>query len=77
MVFLRNGHFYMHILHLFETAQQHYDCVSGAPSVITCTFTSKEAGEQWFADEFGGSGWYFAHADELEEDRQEYWNQLI
>jgi hypothetical protein len=61
----------MYTLHLFDSAEDHYDCCCGATPTHTVTFVSEEASILWLQQEFGDEHPYISTPDELEEQRKE------
>ena len=58
----------MNTIHIFESAEDLYDCISGCDPFWSVPFESKELAEEWFSLEFGEE-YYFAHDDELKKQR--------
>ena len=59
----------MYLLHLFPNAEEVHDTIMGCESRFQATFTSQDAAELWFEQEFSDSGWYFLSDDALKEAR--------
>lgn len=62
----------MYLLHIFPSAEDQYDAVSGCDSLHQHSFPSKDAAELWFKEEYGDSGWFFMSDEELLEARTEH-----
>lgn len=58
-------------LHLFPSAEYHYDVISGCDSEFTRTFSDQTQAELWFKEEYGDSGWCFLGDAELQQQRAE------
>ena len=61
----------MFILHIFETCEDHYDCVCGAQPLTTLRFVSEEAAQLWLSEEWGDAHPYISTPEQLAEQRLE------
>lgn len=61
----------MYTLHLFDSSEDHYDCVCGCKPTSTVTFVSEDAAIFWLSQEFGKDHPYICTPSELEEQRRE------
>ena len=62
----------MYKLFLFDSPEDHYDCVCGCTPTNSITFTSEEAAAFYFNQEFGDQSPYISTPQELAQQRNEH-----
>ena len=60
----------MYKLHIFESPEEHYDCVQGCDPLTTIEFFSEESAFNYLQEEYPNH--YYSTPETLEVERKEY-----